>query len=120
MHSLSVKDSGKENHFKFLLHHLVGLSVSKPPKSQAFLLWAKSNSDIIQKAWDAETAKKMISPGERAAKLNAFKSKLFKREPEDVQKEWAARAEEDHEEAMKEYIEKMDGPVSKDPSDIQQ
>ncbi|PBK85938.1 hypothetical protein ARMGADRAFT_1086984 [Armillaria gallica] len=119
MHTLSAKHSGKENPFTILLHRLIGLSILKPCKAQAFSLWAKENVAEVQKALDKELAKKTVVPGDCAAKLNAFKSKLFKKEFTEVQEEWAAQAEEDHEEALKEYHEKMEAPVSKKPEDMQ-
>ncbi|PBK63580.1 hypothetical protein ARMSODRAFT_1023783 [Armillaria solidipes] len=119
MHKLSAKDSGKENLFTILLHHLVSLSVSKPHKPQAFALWAKANAAQVQQAWDQELKKKNIPAGERAVKLNAFKSKLFKKESDEVQQQWAATAEEEHEDAMKEYNDKIESPVLKDPADVQ-
>ncbi|PBK66652.1 hypothetical protein ARMSODRAFT_977230 [Armillaria solidipes] len=57
--------------------------------------------------------------GERTAKLNAFKSKLFKKESKEVQQEWAATVDEEHEEVIKEYNERIEAPMSKDPADMQ-
>ncbi|SJL18893.1 uncharacterized protein ARMOST_22495 [Armillaria ostoyae] len=119
MNDLSTKESGKENPYTILLHHLTGLSVLKPRKAQAFSLWAKANSDKVLKAWDEQLKSKPVTPGERTAKLNTFKSKLFKKELMEVQMEWAATADEEHKEAMKEYNKKMDTPVSKEPEDMQ-
>ncbi|SJL08303.1 uncharacterized protein ARMOST_11666 [Armillaria ostoyae] len=119
MHKLSTKDSGKENLFTILLHCLASLSVSKPRKPQAFALWAKANAAQVQQAWDQELKKKNIPAGKQAAKLNTFKSKLFKKESDEVQQQWAAMAEEEHEDTMKEYNDKIESPVLKDPADMQ-
>lgn len=120
MNKLSAKESGKDNPFMILLHRLAGLSVSKPRKAQGFALWAKANAVQVQQAWDEELKKKAIPPGGRAAKLNAFKSKLFKNKSDEVQQQWAAMAEEEHDDAMKEYNDKIESPVSKDLADVQQ
>ncbi len=47
------------------------------------------NAAQVQEAWDQELKKKDILAGRRAAKLNAFKSKLFKKELDEVQQQWA-------------------------------
>lgn len=77
------------------------------------------NAAQVQEAWDQELKKKDIPAGRRAAKLNAFKSKLFKKESDEVQQQWAAMAEEEHDDAMKEYSDKIESPVSKEPTDVQ-
>ncbi len=119
MHDLSAKESGKENPYTVMLHRLTGLSISKPRKSQAFSLWAKANSHKVLEAWNEELKTKPVACGERAAKLNAFKSKLFKKESKEVQQEWAVMADEEHKEAIKEYNERIEAPMSKDPADMQ-
>ncbi len=53
------------------------------------------------------------------AKLNTFKSKLFKLKSKETQDEWSTTAEEEHEEAVNEYSEKMESLVSKDPAEMQ-
>ncbi|SJK99646.1 uncharacterized protein ARMOST_02954 [Armillaria ostoyae] len=119
MHNLSMKETGKDNPYRIMLHRLAGLSVSKPRKAQAFSLWAKVNSVTVQTAWNEELKKKAVPLSERAAKLNTFKSKLFKLKLKETQNEWLVTAEEEHEEALKEYNEKMESSVSKDPGEMQ-
>ncbi|PBK83202.1 hypothetical protein ARMGADRAFT_1038007 [Armillaria gallica] len=119
MHKLLAKDSGKENPFTVLLHRLAGLSISKPRKPQAFALWVKANAAQVQEAWDQELKKKDIPAGRQAVKLNVFKGKLFKKESDEVQQQWAAMAEEEHDDVMKEYSGKIESPVSKEPTDVQ-
>ncbi len=64
MHDLSAKEYGKDNPYRIMLYRLARLSISKPWKAQAFSLWAKANSAMVQKAWDEELKKRAVPPGE--------------------------------------------------------
>ncbi|PBK83334.1 hypothetical protein ARMGADRAFT_1089446 [Armillaria gallica] len=122
---MSAKEMGLDNPWTILLYCLTGVGLIKPQKPQAFALWYKANTADVDAAWqtnvdDLQKKKKPILPSQCAAAFQSFKSKTYQLLPEVEKSAWQDLATEEHEATTKEFKEKLQVPISKELSDLQQ
>ncbi|PBK65754.1 hypothetical protein ARMSODRAFT_1022184 [Armillaria solidipes] len=121
---MSAKDTGADNPWTVILHCLTGIGLSKPHKPQAFTLWFKVNAKEVKEAWQAKMdtlkeANKPMPTSKHAAAFQSFKSTMYCELANKEKLAWEELAVEEHEAAMKEYEEKLNTSISKDPKDLQ-
>ena len=119
-HNTDSPDSSKENPYRILLHTLTGVGASRPRLKTASNLWRKEHRDDIE----AEAQRRVNSMGEaKKRKLASTRQTVATEKYAALSKEekanWAAKAEEEHEEAKKEYEAAINGPPSTAPADRQ-
>lgn len=111
--------TGADDPMKSLVAKLTDISVVKPRQSIAYNLWAAANVEVVEKAFEAE--RRRLKPENKklvSLRSNVTRS-LFRQLPEDVQKEWEAKAKEEHEAAVEAWTEKLERSASTAPEDRQ-
>lgn len=108
-----------EDPMTVLTAKLTNTSSTKPRQPIPYYLWAAANSDIVDKAFEQERERQKPEKKKLVNLRSTLIRKLFLELPEDVQKEWEAKAKEEHASTLLARKEKLEGPASTAPEDRQ-
>ena len=110
-------DSNKENPYRILLHKLTGVGASRPRLRAASNLWRKEHRDDIE----AEAQRRVSSMREEkkrklASTRQTVATEMFAALSEEEKAIWSKKAEDEHEEAKKDYEAAIKGPPATTPA----
>ncbi|PPQ73280.1 hypothetical protein CVT26_015231, partial [Gymnopilus dilepis] len=95
---------------------LMGKDAARPRKSTDYNLWANDNKSAVEEAYSAAGVK---SAGMDLKTRTEVTRKLFAKESESVRKAYAQRAQEEHEDTIKQWEEACQRPASIAPESHQ-
>ena len=118
-HDLCRKEFGADGAYEVLMRQLTGVSLKKPKKKSAQMLWAKSNHDIVEEEVKKNSEFANSKKGQVAGIRQKVIGELFKAMNLEDQKGWEDMAKEEHEEAKNAWKKRVDTPISTSPKDRQ-
>ena len=102
-----------------MLARLTGFSLSKPRVPIPYNVWGRFNKQKINDAYTNAHLYKPLPKNQQAAERTRINKALFDALPLDERKKYVEMAKKEGDEKLKEWKEKLSGPLSTDPEDRQ-